>query len=61
MNKRRKILTNVLRALANNPFKENFYREKKTINILTTFFIFYKSDVKIFLKWIVKQYPKGIR
>ena len=33
-------------------------KEKKTINILTYFFIFYKSDVKIFLKWIVKQYPK---
>ena len=55
------MLTNVLRALTNNPFKENFYEEKKTINVLTTFFIFYKSDVKIFLKWIVKQYPKGIR
>ena len=32
---------------------------KKTINILTVFFIFYKSDVKIFLKWIVNQYPKS--
>ena len=35
--------------------------KKKTINVLTTFFIFYKSDVKIFLKWIVNQYSKGTR
>ena len=28
-------------------------KERKTINILTTFFIFHKNDIKIFLKWIV--------
>ena len=44
------ILTNVLKALVNNPFKENFYGKKKTINVLTVFFIFYKSSVKIFIK-----------
>ena len=55
------MLTDALKILVENPFKENFYEEKKTINVLTIFFIFYKSDVKIFLKWIVKQYPKGIR
>ena len=39
------------RALVYNPIKESFYRKrKKTINILTTFFISYKSDVKTFLK-----------
>ena len=39
------------RALVNNPIKESFYRKrKKTINILTTFFISYKSDVETFLK-----------
>ena len=27
--------------------------KKKTINILTIFFISHKNDVKIFLKWIV--------
>ena len=56
------MLTNVLRALVNNSFKESFYRgKKKAINILTTFFIFYKSGVKNFLKLIVKQYPKSTR
>ena len=53
------MLTNALRILVNNPFKENFYGKKKVINILTTFFIFHKNDVKTFLKWIVNQYSKG--
>ena len=45
------MLTNTLRALINNSFKENFYgKRKKTINILTVFFISHKSDVKTFLK-----------
>jgi len=46
------MLTNTLRALVNNLFKESFYekRKKKTINILTTFFIFYKNGVKTFFK-----------
>ena len=30
-------------------------KEKKTINILTAFFNSHKSDVKTFLKWILKQ------
>ena len=56
----REILTNVIRALVNNPFKENFYgkRKEKTINVLTAFFISYKSGIKTFLKWIVNQCPK---
>ena len=45
------LLTNVLRVLVNNPFKESFYgKKKKTINVLTIFFIFHKSCVKTFLK-----------
>ena len=38
----REILTNVIRTLVNNPFKESFYekRKEKTINILTAFFHF---------------------
>ena len=42
----------VLRAIINNLFKESFYkkRKEKTINVLTIFFIFHKSDVKTFLK-----------
>ena len=43
------MLTNVLRALVKNLFKEIFYGKKK-INVLTTFFIFHKSCVKTFLK-----------
>ena len=35
--------------------------EKKTINILTIFFIFHKSDVKTFLKQIVNQCSKDTR
>ena len=46
----------VLRALVKNPVKKSFY-EKKKINILTTFFIFHKNDVKIFLKLIVNECP----
>jgi len=48
-----------LRVLVNNPFKKSFYRKKKTINVLTVFFISYKSGDKIFLKCIVNQCPKG--
>ena len=51
------------KALVNNPVKKKIYekskKKKKKINVLTVFFIFYKSNVKIFLKWIVNQYPKS--
>ena len=36
-------------------------KKKKSINVLTVFFIFHKSDVKTFLKWIVNKCPKGTR
>ena len=52
------MLTSPIRALAFNLIKESFYgkrKKKKTINILTAFFISYKSDVKTFLKWIIKK------
>ena len=44
------MLTNALRALVNNPFKENFYRKrkKKVINILTIFFFF---SIKVMSKY----------
>ena len=35
--------------------------KKKTINVLTIFFIFHKSGVKTLLKQIVNQCPKGTR
>ena len=55
------MLTSALRVLVNNLVKESFYgkRKKKTINVLTVFFIFHKSDVKTFLKWILNQCSKG--
>ena len=44
------MLTDALRIIVNNPFKESFYKKKKTINVFTTFFISNKSGVKTFLK-----------
>ena len=46
------MLTSAFRVFVNNLVKESFYekRKKKTINVLTAFFIFHKSDVKTFLK-----------
>ena len=45
------MLRSVLRALVNNPVQKKFMeKEKKTINVLTVFFIFHKSNVKTFLK-----------
>ena len=55
------MLTSAFRALVKNLVKESFYGKKKTINILTTFFISHKSDVKTFLKWILKECPEGTR
>ena len=43
-------------ALVKNLIKEIFYgKRKKKINVLIAFFISHKSDVKIFLKWILNQ------
>ena len=53
------ILTSALRALAKNLVKESFYRKKKTINILTSFFISHKNYVKAFFNWTFNQCPKG--
>ena len=46
------MITSTLRALVKNPVKESFYkkRNKKTINVLTVFFISHKNYVKTFLK-----------
>ena len=54
------VLTNALKVMVNNPFKENFYekRKKKAINVLTFFFIFHKCVVKTFLKYIINHYLK---
>ena len=50
------MLTDILRVMINNPFKENFYvkmkkkKKKNTIYVLTAFFISHKSSIKTFLK-----------
>ena len=56
------MLMSILRALVKNPVKENFYgKEKKVINVLTAFFISYKSNVKTFFNWILNECPKDTR
>ena len=55
------MLTNALKTLVNNSVKKKFYgKRKKKINILIDFFIFYKNNIKTFLKWIFNQYPKEL-
>ena len=54
------MLTDAFRAMVNNSFKESLYgKRKKIINVLIVFFISYKSGIKTFLKWIVKDCLKG--
>ena len=53
------MLTNAFRTLVNNPVKESFYGKKKNNKYFDNFFIFRKSDVKTFLKWIVNQCLKS--
>ena len=59
----REMLTSAFSVLVNNPVKESFYgkRKRKTINVLTIFFISHKSNVKTFLKLIVNKCHKGTR
>ena len=40
----------MLTSVFKNPYRESFYWKKKTINILTVFFISHKSGIKTFLK-----------
>ena len=35
-------------------------KKKKVINVLTVLFISHKSDVKIFLNWILNQYRAAL-
>ena len=56
-----KMLTNIFKVLVNNSFKKSYYREKKYLMFFTGFFIFHKSGIKTFLKWIVNEFPKDIR
>ena len=44
-------LTEALRVMINNPFKESFNgKRKKVINVLIAFSIFHKSGVKTSIK-----------
>ena len=51
------------KSLVKNLVKKSFYGKRKKINVLTAFFISYKSDFKTFLKWIVNnnKSPNGTR
>ena len=49
------MLTDALRTMINNPFKESFYekrkkKKKKEINVLTIFFISHRTGVNTFIK-----------
>ena len=57
------MLIDILGVIINNPLKEKFYgkRKKKTINILTVFFISHKSGIKTFLKLIINHCFKDTR
>lgn len=46
------------------PIKKGFMekeKKKKKINVMTTFFVFHKNNVKTFLIWIVNHYSQGTR
>ena len=47
-----------LRAFVSELFLKSFY-EKNTINILTVFSIFHKSDIKTFIKRFVNNCTKS--
>ena len=50
------MLISPFKILVKNSIKKIFMeKEKKTINILTVFFISHKNCVKTFLKYIVNQ------
>ena len=56
------MLINAFGTIVKNLFKNFFIeKEKKTINVLISFFIFYKSVIKIFLKWIINYFSKNTR
>ena len=49
------------RALVYEIFLEIFlWKIKKIIKFLTIFYISNESDIKIFLKWYINKWPKGI-
>ena len=52
------MLMSTFRTLVNNLVKKKFYEKRKKIIMTVFFFIFHKSNVKTFLKWIVNQYFK---
>ena len=57
------MLTDVLKKMINNSFKENFVEKekKKQLMFWPFFFISHKNGIKIFLKLIVNYYSKDTR
>ena len=52
------MLIDTFKAMVHDLLNESFYgKKKKTINVLTTLFIFHKNDVKTFLKLIINYCP----
>ena len=45
------MLKNALETFLINYLKKTLWEKKKKINVLITFSIFHKSDIKTFLKW----------
>ena len=57
------MLKGALRAIVNELFLKSFNgkrKKKKAINILIAFSISHNSGIKIFLKWFINNFPKGI-
>ena len=55
----RVMLTSALRYWLRIQLKKIFIGEEKyTINVLSVFFIYHKSDVKTFFNWILNQCSK---
>ena len=52
------MLTDVQRALVYEMFQENFYAKKKKVTIfIINFYIYHRSYIKIFLKFLTKKFP----
>ena len=52
------MLTNAQRALVYETFQENFYaKKKKSLFFIINFYIYHRSCIKIFLKFLTKKFP----
>ena len=53
------MLTNAQRTLVYETFQENFYakKKKKVTIFIINFYIYHRSCIKIFLKFLTKKFP----